>query len=812
MTIQFGLSFKITPIALLLSSVLYSSNIWADSTVRYVNLEEQPLDQALQQFARQSNVQILYVSDLVKDLRVNSIQGEYAVEQVFRQLLENKPLQLKQLGPQRYSIIAKTQEQSVVEGSVAPDLNTMIRLPVIELHAQEMGGSEESASYTSAAMNTATGLKLSARETPQSVSVISHQRMQDQGMITAESALDRTTGITVTATGGERSHYSSRGFQVDNIMIDGVPMSHDSDTLGSASLAMYDRIEVVRGATGLMEGAGNPSASINFVRKRPTYDPQFIVSAGLGSWQNYMGMFDVSGPLNQEGTIRGRAVTSLQDSATQTEDYKHKRQLYYGIVEADLGDKTRLSLGGYYNEERNPGADWNGLPTRPDGSFYDFERSVRSSPAWSYWNKENSSLFAELQHEFVNNWLFTFKANYLDVKLDMLGASLYRPDPEADRLNYNIGKYFYHHKQTAFDANLLGDYSLFGRNHQFVVGANYRNNKGDDGPGGWPTDFPYQFDPLNWQHSIAVPYPDLVYLWERQSEERDYGIYANTKLNITPMLNLFLGGRLSWSKTTTHFKSGGYQENTDFDAKAEFSPYIAASYDLNKHLTVYGSMTDIFKPQNNRMQNGGFLEPVKGTNYEIGLKGEWLDGQLNSSVAIFQIDQVNLAQQVVGGCGGIDCYTAAGKVRSRGAEVEISGELRPHWNLYAGYTYVDSRYMNDSTGGQAGQRYGRNLPQNIVTFSTMYQLPYGLEKWKIGASSRLQSKTAGTVLGVVNAKQGGYGLLDLTAIYAPNPQTELRANFYNIFDRYYYKSVGYSDNANILGDGRNFMLSASYKF
>ncbi|MBZ7924146.1 TonB-dependent siderophore receptor [Ensifer adhaerens] len=471
-----------------------------------------------------------------------------------------------------------------------------------------------------------------------------------------------------------------------------------------------------------------------------------------------------------------------------------------------------LTFGGYYNSERNPGADWNGLPARPDGSFYDFDRSVRSSPSWTYWDKENFNVFGEVKHEFENDWELNVKGSYLDTKLDMLGASLYRLDPSADELQYNVGKYFYHHKQTALDANLKGDFVAFGRTHEFSVGANYRKNRSDDGPGGWPASFPYRFDPLNWQNSIDAPYPEFNYLWSLQSEIVNFGVYGTTKINIADPLNIFLGGRLSWNDTETHYRSGTYEEATAFNAKGKFTPYIAATFDITDNLTVYGSITDIFKPQNYQTAGGGLIDPVEGTNYEVGLKGEFMDGRLNASVAVFQIDQTNLPQQVVGSCGGLDCYTAAGEVRSRGLEVEVSGEITDGWNVFAGYTYVDSRYVEGSSSGAAGSRYGRDLPQNTLTLSTIYTLSGEWENWRIGASARAQSKIEGDVAGVTTTKQGGFGTVDLMAAYNPNEKTEFRLNVYNVFDKYYYKSVGYTDNANILGAPRSFMLTGTYKF
>lgn len=766
------------------------------------------LSQALTIFGRQAGLQVTYLASIATGKSSRGISGSATREQALAAILQDTGLVYSFPNA---TTVAIAQPDSGGGGTVSADGSVVLQTITVQGQGPTTEGT---GSYTTPQMSTATGLPLSIRETPQSVSVITSGRISDSGMTTIEDALNRTTGISVSATGGERSNYFARGFQVDNIMIDGLPISHDSDTIGSASLSMYDRLEVVRGATGLLEGAGNPSASVNLVRKRPTAVNQVSLTGSVGTWQDYQGIFDAGGPLNDSGSLRARIVASLQDAKTFTQDYKHTRQLYYGIFEADLSKQTTVTVGGYYNSEKNPGADWNGLPTRPDGSFYDFDRSVRSSPSWTYWNKENASVFGEIKHEFDNDWVLTLKGSYLDAKLDMLGASLYRLDPTADQLTYNVGKYFYHHQQTALDANLQGGFDLFGREHEFSVGANYRRNVGDDGPGGWPSAFPYQFDPLNWQASVDVPYPEFDYMWARTSKELNYGAYGTAKFNVTDPLNILVGGRLSWSETETDFRSGTYQESTAVSSNANLTPYVAATYDLNEYLTAYGSVTEIFKPQNYRSANGGFLDPVTGRNYELGLKGEFLDGNVNASIALFQIDQTNLPQQLAAtACGGLtDCYTAAGGVRSRGVELEVSGRIAEGWDVFAGYTYVDSRYVEDSTGGRAGDRYGRNKPSNLLTLSTVYRFPGDLENWRIGASVRLQSGIEGDVAGVTNAKQDAYGTLDLMAAYSPNEKTEIKLNVFNVLDQNYYSSVGYTDNANILGAPRSFKLSVTSKF
>lgn len=136
---------------------------------------------------------------------------------------------------------------------------------------QDQATTEGTRSYTTGAMATGTKLPLSIRETPQSVSVITRQRMDDQGMNNLNDVVKYTPGLTVNQYGPARQNYSARGFDVDNIMYDGLPTSvsmYTQDVISAADLAMYDRVEIVRGATGLMQGAGNPAAGITTAPKR----------------------------------------------------------------------------------------------------------------------------------------------------------------------------------------------------------------------------------------------------------------------------------------------------------------------------------------------------------------------------------------------------------------------------------------------------------------------------------------------------------------------------------------------------------------
>ncbi|MFY4259648.1 TonB-dependent siderophore receptor [Achromobacter xylosoxidans] len=766
--------------------------------VRSYRIAAGPLDVALTQIARTAGAVISYSPELVAGKMAPAVTGDLTLRLAAGRALADSGLELSTAADGTLTL----RRSAAGVATLAP----------VNVEGATLGPvTEGSGAYTIGSMSTATKFQLSQRETPQSISVVTRQQMDDRGFQSLDEVARDTTGLTTRQIGGgERTQFFSRGFEISSFLADGVPLAYDYDTQGVATLAMYDHVEVLRGASGLMTGVGNPSGTINLVRKRPTATPQFSVTTSAGSWDNYRGEVDGSGPLNASGSVRARGVVAYQDSRTFKKAYEHQRQLYYGTIEADLGANTTLSVGGYYNREDNPGADWNGLPTRRDGSFYDFNRSTRLTPDWAYWNKENSSLFAELDHRFANGWKGRVTARVLRSKLDMLGTYLY-PLEDSEDFGQGAGQYAYDKTQHSIDGYLSGPFQLLGRTHELVLGGSFRRNKDDDGPGGWPTDYNVIVDPMNWDSS-AVPKPAFTYPWSRKGHQRLSSAYATTRLSLADPLTLMLGARVDSYEYRMTLKSGDYVDPAGYKVSNEITPYAGLVYDLDAHHSVYASWTSIFQPQNYQTATGALLDPVTGTNLEAGVKGEYFDGRLNASAAIFQINQRNLPiTQLQSTCANPtqSCYSQAGEVRSRGVELELAGTLTPGWQVMAGYTYNQSTYLKDSENGPAGTRYDTQTPRHLFKLSTMVTLPGALNAWRVGGAVRLQSPIS---LPRYNVRQAGYGIVDTVVSYQASRNLDLRLNVYNIFDKYYYQAIGSTQDNNHFGAPRSFLLTAKYTF
>ena len=347
---------------------------------------------------------------------------------------------------------------------------------------------ENSNTYKSSAMSTTTGLELTPRETPQSVSNITMQQIQDQGLTTLDETMRRTTGITVIEDAGT-VRFLSRGFFVDKIQEDGITSTIPGSTGNShresaamSDMASYDHIEVVRGPTGLTQSNGEPGGTINAVRKRPTAGFQASVSAEAGSWDHYRSMADISSSLNEAQTLRGRLVGVVSRSNSFKESVGDDMNLLYGILEADVTPDTKLTFGGLYQDSEST-PDFFGLPAGPNGEDLDFDRDTTFIADWQKRITRKRNLFAELEHYFNEDWRITSKISYTrvarDTKMGQLIGIKTQPIDNPMMQGNNFQFYDNSQEQLSASVTLNGVYRLFGQDHDFFGTLDYSKEESD---------------------------------------------------------------------------------------------------------------------------------------------------------------------------------------------------------------------------------------------------------------------------------------------------------------------------------------------
>ncbi|MGG4604085.1 TonB-dependent siderophore receptor [Paenalcaligenes sp. Me131] len=685
--------------------------------------------------------------------------------------------------------------------------NTPTLLPAVTINANTPDTvTEGSESYTITRTQAATRLPLALQETPQSVSVMTRQLMDDQALNSVQDVLEASTGISSATLDSERVSFYARGFAIDSFQYDGIPTSFQDGTSFLDS-AFYDRIEVVRGATGLLTGAGNPSASVNLVRKRPGKELSVLGTVNAGSWDNYRAMADVSTPLTENGTIRARVVGVYQDRKSYMDFYQQKKKAFYGVLEADLGPNTTLSLGIDYQSITPTGTTWGGVPLWfSDGSRTDWSRSESLAARWSYWDNTLKSLFADLEHHFENGW--TLRAALKQQRTDSdarLFSGLGYPDKTTGQglLPVSLANYG-DTRQNSFDAMASGPFSLFGRQHELVVGVMGSRRTAND----YSTGFIFPSTPIgniyDWDGRYPEPDFDSAGYNLTHTTTTQGGLYGLARLSLSDSLKLIMGGRFSYYKINQRAPNTAFSYKKD----SKFTPYIGIVYDLTDSYALYASHTQIFNPQNYKDRNNHVLPPTTGKNTEIGIKAEYLDGQLNASIALFETRLQNVAQIDTGHMlpDGTQAYYAANGTKSRGIDVELQGEVTEGWHLYAGLSHFTASDAN-------GERLSSQLPRTTARLFTSYRLPGEWSSLTLGGGVTWQSRfyqSATGPQGSTVVEQSSYPLASLMAKLQINKQLSMALHIDNLFDKKYAAMTGFY-NQILYGEPRRFMFSLNYQ-
>ncbi|QDM01602.1 TonB-dependent siderophore receptor [Aliarcobacter butzleri] len=779
-------------------ALLIWSNIYADN-ISY-SIEKQSLKDAIEKISKKANKPYIASGEIFDGKTSNAIKDITGTQNALDEVLKNSGLE------------AVLEDGAIIIKKL-PVIGQGTVLEPISVNEVSLNTTEGTGSYTTERMNTATKLNLSQRDTPQSVSVMTRQQIEDFGYTTLDE-MKNMTGI-VSKKGydaGDSARYNARGFEISNIMLDGMPTSTESNGTYNAnndSLDIYDRVEVVRGATGLTTGTGTPSATVNLVRKKPTKETKGNASLSYGSYDNYRGTFDIGGALNEDKTIRARTVITAEDSDMFYDTAEHKNYQFYSVVEADVNDNLQATLGVHYRKVDNTGG-YQGLPTNVDGSFLDVSRKTNLSNDFDYWKQTDKTVFSELEYNFNNDWKAKLAGNWKRPEQDIMFSSLSRISGD---LYQGTQGYKLDNKQDSYDVSLNGPYSLFGRNHELMLGADYRKFENRNWGGWanytWSTNGPL-VDPYNWNSSsVSKPYIDMN-KWKYDFDLTQKSTYLATRLNLTDSLNFILGSRLSW------YENENLGTNTTYKATAEVVPYAGIVYDIDDNHSIYTSWTQIFQPQSSKDRNGDLLEPITGTNYEAGIKGEYFDGALNANIATFLIKQQNRATDDLTGpnpCPGSTwgfCKRASGEVESKGFETEISGAITDSWQLVAGYTYVETEYTKDVDSSNVGKIFDLTLPKQQFKLSTTYKLPVDSNKWTIGANIYAQNDIKSNDFDKI--KQSGYYTVGVNTKYQYSKNLDVLLNVYNLFDEEYYQTLGWDTGGNVVGTPRTFLLSMNMKF
>lgn len=642
------------------------------------------------------------------------------------------------------------------------------------------------------------------RDIPSSVSVITEQRIEDQNLVTVADALANVTGVTVIPNDGTQSQYKSRGYAL-SVMNDGVPAFSSFSGYQQYDLAIYERLEVLRGPSGLLQGSSEPGGSVNLVRKHGRDQFGLTTSLTGGSWDNYRAVLDVTGPLNEARSLRGRLVGSYQDRDSFVNLNTEKKAVGYATLDWDVTPSTTLSASFISQDDRNR-ANYSGLPAARDGSLLRVSRSTNLTPEWARtnWKTYDYSLGAT-QH--LDEWIVKLTVSQRDQSFFFHDAYTYDPvDTAANTVPYARREFDYDYQRRQADVFVSGPVKLLGRTHTLLFGYGYDSLDTTDGGISLASNALAVVVPFN--RPDLVPDFQLPYNEGAEAKTLQRGVYGQARVSLADPLTIVGGARYSDFNARTRniapsVPTAWRQGNKD-DSK--LTPYGGVLYDVTREISLYASYAETFVPQSTLLKVGGApLEPREGRQYEVGSKGEFLGGRLIASVAVFRLRDRNRPLSDTANPG---FYLTSGEVESKGWETEISGSPATGYELQLGYTRLDTKFLR-GTAAQQGQVFDSLEPRH---------------SWKVWGVRRFRpQETSGLIVGlgfntqsgIVSTpprSEGGFTVASALVGYRANEHLAVDFNANNVLDKVYYARLGGTNLYNTYGDPRNYSVTVRMGF
>lgn len=659
---------------------------------------------------------------------------------------------------------------------------------------------EKNGDYSSFAATVGTKIPASLREIPQSVSIITNRQVKDRNVDTFDQLARKTPGLRVLSNDDGRSSVYARGYEYSEYNIDGLPAQMQSINGTLPNLFAFDRVEVMRGPSGLFDSSGEMGGIVNLVRKRPTKAFQGHAAAGFGTHKQYKAEADVSGSLNADGSVRGRVMAQTVGASPRPAEKNNRHETFYAAADWDINPDTVLGAGYLYQQRHL--APYNGLPADADGKLPSLPQHAFVGADWNKFKMHSHDVFADLKHYFGNGGYGKVGMRYSDRKADSnytFAGSKLNNAGQADVAGLGTDI-----KQKAFavDASYSRPFALGNTANEFVIGADYNHFRSTNEQGRSTVASNIALDGF---HSVS--YVDLIqnaragahgYKHTLDTENLDkFGVYGKSVFHPADGLSLISGGRLG------HYKiESGDGKTLHKASRTKFTGYAGAVYDLNDNNSLYASFSQLYTPQTSLGTDGKLLKPRQGNQFEVGYKGSHMDDRLNTRISLYRLKDKNAAAPLNPN-NKKTRYAALGKRVMEGVETEISGAITPKWQIHAGYSYLHSQIKTASNSRDDG--IFLLMPKHSANLWTTYQVTPELT---IGGGVNAMSGITSSA----GMHAGGYATFDAMAAYRFTPKLKLQINADNIFNRHYYARVGGTNTFNIPGSERSLTANLRYSF
>ena len=758
--------------------------------LRRYDIPAGPLADVLNVYARQAGIELAYPAELTSGRASSALRGSFGPAEGLSRILAGTGISFRQTGPRGFTLEA------------APAVSAgAIQLGPVRVEGNGGSGgatdalvaSEGTKSYAAQAV-TIGRQPQTLKEIPNSVSVVTRQQIEDRNFNTVADGLKQVAGVQVVQYGLGNFGFTSRGLDISTLQVDGLQTADTQGawTTDSFDIAVYDRIELVRGPAGLFQGSSTPGGAINLVRKRASPETHINLMTQAGSWNRYRGEIDVTGALVTDGSLRGRVVAAYDDRESYMDHVFARKLVLYGTLEYDPTPDTTIAIGAIH--QGGPSRPIFGLPNYDDGGLYRGRRSVYMGSLWDRKRDDAERYFLDVEHRLAGGGTIRLRGDRTDRAYHFKSGAF--TDSYIDRATGDVdiqqiaGNGRSRDEAADLSLNLP---TLFTSADSLVLGVNHSRNR---------TYTLYTYGPVITRNIFApdpnTPEPEFVPDGPTRAKTVQTGLYANARFKLLERLTLTAGGRLAWYKGT------GNEQPSDNKVSARVVPYAALSYDVTPELSAYASYASTFVPQTSVNRDGNLLMPRTGHLYELGVKGEWLDGALTGHAALYQIIDRNRA---VTDPAFPQASVALGKVRSRGFEAEVVGEPAQGWNVTLGYAYTSTRYLT-ADQGLVGLVFAPGTPKHDVKLWVMRDFAKDNGRGLILGGGVNVSSGIFAQAGDLRWKQHAYALLSAQIGYQFDERVSLRLTAENLTDRKYYTRIEGWSRQSYFGDPRNVMLTA----
>jgi iron complex outermembrane receptor protein len=734
------------------------------------DIPAQPLADALDRFTAITGWQLGYASDLAKGLTSTGITGTMSAEDALTRLLTGTGLLYMENAPGL--------------GTLAPlssgEHTTLDAVRVEGLrNITSYEGTEGYVSYYSVA---ATKTDTPILETPQSISVIAREEMEDRDVKTVAEAVRYSPGVLVDHYGVDPRGYDSiniRGFYATTTgsFRDGLRMVGNYFAVPATEPYGMERMDIMRGPSGALYGQAEAGGVIDRTTKRPLADMRQEVYLEGGNWNTFEGGFDIGGAATEDEALLFR-LTGLVRQADTEFDYNdgteqdNDRIFFAPAVTWNPTEDTNLTLMATYLKDSR-GTQFNTFANETVGRT----DVVGGEPGFDRFKQEQVDFGYDFSHRFNDMWSVRQVARYTHVDVDyqtVTGDSLSADNTTLNRSVWAAPDVL---DQMAIDNQVQTNFSAGPTDHVLLMGADFSYSKDT---------FSYSsgavapLDITNVAYtgvSLPAPYQETEQLLAQA------GVYAQDQITLYDNLILTLGGRYSWMEQTTEQL---LTNTTEVKTDAAFTGRAGITYVFDNGIAPYFGFTQGFVPTEGTSVDGKTYDPQRSTQYEVGIKYQPETINALLTAAIFRTTKTNVLTRDP---ADINNSVLAGEVRSQGVELEAKASLFDGWDMSASYTYTDAEVTksNDVDFGKTPVL----VPEHTATAWLGYTFGSGpLKGLALGSGMRFVGSTFNDRENT--SRTADYVLVDAMARYDITENTRLQVNANNLLDTDYVTTCAYN--------------------